>query len=419
MDSVILFQKVYTVLSQTTVKKCLIVFASVFFTFQISCFDDNPVAQDDHYQPQSWKIASQPIESGELEGITIDFNAISSTVNNRLWKLVFCHDDRMYLISSSNQTIWRISQDNEAYDSTPGRPNNPIFSPDGKFIAFTGENSNRDGKVTSFVQEARASSDSIMRYRIAPQEDVAADPHWYIDPLTNEKYIYYLNSYRALKFDSAANAIEGETRVCQFIADTMLSAPYSSSFPGGFKGGISKDFKWVSTSFISAALYEINSKELTILGCQNQYCNPSMNPYVVGSSNTDYMLMLGFGNYTEKDEDICQSFETVDGDFLYEGQHHNLWMFNSDSKIAWRAQRIEGMKKIEKPEWSTHPEYATAVCERTGPDAPDQCDLYIIKIPNLANTDRTTFQESTDSDFVKIGSGGFSVMDWTHLWVEQ
>lgn len=365
------------------------------------------------------RIAAVAVPQGELADIDFDRNALSNAVGGGRWKLVFCHQSKMYLISSESDYTWRISQGNEGWDGAAGRPHSPRFSPDGRYIAFTGELFNSQKSNRSFVQEAIVGPDSVCRMEIAPGQEIVCDPQWYIDPTTGERFLYYVDTYGSVKYDSSRHTFDGLTWKVAFLNDSTLSEPMATDLPGAFRGGFSRDGIWVGTAYSTAGLYRRDTQKLFVLGCGNQYCNPSINPFAVGSANSDYLLLLGFGNLFERGSDRCRSLVTVTEDTLYEGLHHNLWMFNSSGRVVWRGERIDGYLRFNRPEWSTHPLFVTSIMQRRASQmATNTGDLYLIKLPELANANRTEFHKASVTDFIKIGVGGFSAADWSHLWVD-
>jgi hypothetical protein len=136
-----------------------------------------------------------------------------------------------------------------------------------------------------------------------------------------------------------------------------------------------------------------------------QQCNPSMNPYEPGSTHSDYMMILGFGG---------TDYRLVDGKTFVEGLHQNLWIYNRNDKIVWRAVRPDSSvyMRWDKPEWSTHPQYATAVAIHLDGEVGD---MYVVKIGDLANATEDTL--ALAQGYLKIGEGGFNSDVYSHLWV--
>ena len=67
-----------------------------------------------HSEPR--KIAAVAAPEEELTDISFDHAAISNAVGGKRWKPAACHNEKMYLLSSENDTVWRISQGDEAWD---------------------------------------------------------------------------------------------------------------------------------------------------------------------------------------------------------------------------------------------------------------------------------------------------------------
>jgi len=132
-----------------------------------------------------------------------------------------------------------------------------------------------------------------------------------------------------------------------------------------------------------------------------------MNPYPPTALHTDYMMILAFGGEP--------AYNLINGDSVTEGLHENLWIYNKNNKIVWRAKRPDEnlYERYDKPEWSTHWDYATAIALRKGSG---DGDLYVVKIGDLMNAEEGKLNEA--EAYLKIGIGGFDSDTYTHLWVE-
>jgi hypothetical protein len=119
------------------------------------------------------------------------------------------------------------------------------------------------------------------------------------------------------------------------------------------------------------------------------------------------MMVLAFGGKP--------AYHLIDGRDTVEGLHENLWIYNKDNKAVWRARRPneDVYLRYDKPEWSTHPNFATAVVLYKDTE---EGDLYVVKIGDLANADEGKLNEA--EGYLKLGKGGFNSDAFSHLWVE-
>ena len=95
----------------------------------------------------------------------------------------------------------------------------------------------------------------------------------------------------------------------------------------------------------------------------------------------------------------------------------HFWIFNKDDKTVWKAERPDKVRyhHWEKPEWSTHPDYATAIALYDMPD-PKLGDLYVVKIGDLADADEGEIRKP--DGYLRIATGKFDAESFSHLWVE-
>jgi hypothetical protein len=69
-------------------------------------------------------------------------------------------------------------------------------------------------------------------------------------------------------------------------------------------------------------------------------------------------------------------------------------------------------ERFDKPEWSTHPDFATAILLQK---ATEDGDLYAIRIGDLANADEGKLNQA--QAYLKLGAGGFTSDSYSHMWV--
>jgi hypothetical protein len=351
----------------------------------------------------------------ELSGINFaPFADISAFLGGKRFKLAFCHNKRLYLLTSESwPTVTRLSQGDEGNNGIC-MPSSPLFSPDGKWLVYAGSIT---GNTVSFLHEAVAAPDSAWRTPITNPALIIGEPHWYMNAA--DTFVYFINQApgKAIFFDSTANRFTGDTWRVRVTGELELGAFEQTGFPGAFSGGISRDGRWAGTAYAIAGLFDITANTTTVIACGLQHCNPSINPFT-NSLHTDYLMMLGFGNMFEKtNPDGCASIVSVAHDTLYEGIHENIWIYSAANKVVWQGKLPDiQYESCERPEWSTHPRYATALAfSRNQID----CDLYIVRLPDWNAISVDSFTVSSPSDWFKVAGSAFSTGNgWSHLWVE-
>ena len=343
------------------------------------------------------------------------------------FKLALAVNKKLYMLLPSSDTgslpRWiRIDRGDEGSSGAAGWPNEPQFSPDGRWLAYAGEFSPQS-LTASFVREALPGLG--WRVPVVRPGDRAANPRWHEED--GELRLFVTDVNGSTQWDAAKGAMTGSTFMAAFrdtAIDAMVPAKVGGvSLPGAFKGGISLDGKWVGTSYQTSGLFETSTKRTALLNGKIQQCNPSMNPFASGT-NTDYMMVLGFGGSVP--------VPTLNGP-VYEGQHENLWVWSKDDKAVWGAKlpnvaphsttEIPGVVYTEwqRPRWSTHPEFATAFAKQQGSADGMGYDLIVLKMGatagELQNHDRATMMER--GPVLRLATGSITSVDWSHLWVKK
>jgi hypothetical protein len=316
-------------------------------------------------------------------------------------KLVFVLNRVMYLLTYAGNApvVTRLSQNDEGLYGGLGAINSPQFSPDGKKIVFAGTTRGKP----AFIQDAVTGATPSTRVPVDPKGHPTADPHWHSE--NGKTYIYFASLPGLLTYSDNCHQIPGGTYRREVLGDTLDSTRVTG-LPGAYRGGISKDGLWAGTSYASSTLYDVAKGITHLLADGAQQCNPSMNPYPAGSKHNDYMMVLAFGG--------LPAYKLIDGTDTTEGLHENLWIYNKDNKIVWRAARPDTTLyfHFDKPEWSTHPNFASTVILLKGKN---DADLFAVKIGDLANADEGKMNEA--QAFLRIGKGGFNSDSFSHLWV--
>lgn len=353
-----------------------------------------------HKHPVKLQNASTTIEGAEWASGA----AVREFFGTTKVKLVFTIHPNMYMVSyeSGEARVTLLSHGDEGIGGKPGTINSPMFSPDGKKIVFAGSTRGKP----AFIQDAVPEGVDFWRVPLDPKAHVTADPHWFVD--SGKTFIYFSTLAGLVNYAPDCGQIAGSTYRIQVQGDTTLDSIRITGIPGAYRGGLSKDGNWAGTSYASSAVYDRLNGKIHLIGGNEQQCNPSMNPFPIGSTHMDYMMILAFGD---------ADYVTIDGSPAREGLHQNLWIYNKDGKIVWQAKRPDEAhySRYDKPEWSTHPNFATAValeCETCGGD------LFAVKIGDLANAPEDTVKQA--KAFLKIGGGNrFTSESYSHLWVDS
>jgi hypothetical protein len=317
-------------------------------------------------------------------------------------KIVFTIFPSMYLLTyeSGQPHVTRISHGDEGVNGKEGTINSPLFSPDGKRIVFAGTTRGKP----AFILDAVPGETDAWRVPLDPKAHVTADPHWHVD--SGKTFVYFSTLPGLVNYNPDCEQISGSTYRVEILGDTTVDSIRTTGIPGAYRAGLSKDGNWVGTSYAASALLDRSNSDIHLIGHNEQQCNASMNPFPKGSKHMDYMMILAFG---------MVDYFTIDGSPAFEKLHENLWIYNKDDKIVWQGKRPDEAHytRYDKPEWSTHPNFASAValeCETCGGD------LYIVKIGDLADAEEGKLNQA--QGYLKIGAGNqFTSESYSHLWV--
>jgi hypothetical protein len=326
------------------------------------------------------------------------------------FKLALALGSELYLISSENgnTSSYLVTQGDES--GIPGRDTriwSPLFSADGRHITFESWASN----IRVFVRPTNP--DSALRLCILnPYGPIATDPHF--RDANGKRYITFTDT-RTIKYLEESGRLSGTTYQVSYWEDSV-GIVEKMDIPGAFNGGFSRDGKWVCAGLTTSALYNLaENAGPTILGGGEQHCNPSINPFTSGP-HTDYMMLLTFGLDEES------GIRAVDGTPVVEKQHENVWVFNSRNNVVWKCPRpdlVSGADSsiydaVERPEWSTHPEYATFIAQYPGEAYIG--DLYVVRINALETGTEQSLIQPGPGDVLKVAEK-IPTTTTTHLWV--
>jgi hypothetical protein len=321
-------------------------------------------------------------------------------------RLAVAQGQNLYLVSweTGNPDVYRLSQQDEMPDLSPGDLSSPLFSPDGNWIVFAAGQGSQ-----GFALNVKNPAQPGWRIPLSVEGYITSDPHWVSKE--GRQWVYFASTEEAIDYNVSCGQFPGYTYRQVLKNDSTLDSLQATGLPGAFRGGFSKDGAWAGTAYSAAALFnrETPSAFPIVLAGGHQKCNPSMNPFPAGSPNADFLMLLGFGG--------SENYVTPLG-VLHEGLHENLWIHDKNDKIVWQGRLPDALHYLwDKPEWSTHPLFASAVAARISEDGSDlNCDLYSVKLPNLAQAGRDTLYQA--AGYLKLGKGAFGRGTYTHLWVE-
>lgn len=328
-------------------------------------------------------------------------DSVRAFFGNKDVKIVFTLNRQMYLVTylTGEATVTRISHDDEGLNGLVGSINSPLFSPDGKKIVFPGTTRGKP----AFILDAVTGNTEALRVPIDPKAHVTADPHWHQEG--GKTWIYFSTLPGLVGYSDKCGQVTGSTYRIEVLGDSSMGPIETTGIHGAYRGGISKDGIWAGTSYATTALFNIKDNRTRKLAGGEQQCNPSMNPFPIGSVHMDYMMVLAFGGV---------NYSTITGDSLTEGLHENLWIYNQNDKIVWQAKRPDESYYLrwDKPEWSTDPQFATAVALRR---ADENGDLMVVKIGAIADAKEGELHQA--EAIFRIGIGGFTSDSYSHLWV--
>lgn len=359
--------------------------------------------------PKDILLPAQTVAPTLPNTVWAEGDSVRAFFGGKAVKLVFTLDRKMYLLeygATGGAKLSLLSRGDEGLGMTEGSINSPLFSPDGKKIVFAGTTRGLPGFILDAVGTGQPARRVMLDQKGANRTRVTADPHWVTDG--DKTWIYFATLSGLVTYSESCQRIPGGTYKVEVLPSGAVDTTFRvTGIPGAYRGGVSKDLKWVGTSYATSAIYDVADSTAIVLAGGEQQCNPSMNPYPPTARHTDYMMILAFGGEP--------AYRLITGDSVVEGLHENLWIYNKDNKIVWRAKRPDEdiYERYDKPEWSTHWDYATAIALRKGSG---DGDLIVVKIGDLMNADEGKLNEA--EGYLKIGVGGFTSDSYTHLWVE-
>jgi len=371
--------------------------------------DPNALSEPDGFfsghEPKRIQLREVPVP-----GVTwAPIESVEAFFGKRDVRLVFSQLEKLYLVSweSGAARSWELSQGDETPDFyAPTYIPSPLFSPDGKWVTYA-----TDQGYQGFVMNVE--NPALPSWRLPLSAGGlfynTADPHFVTRSGSNAvEWIYFANTDGQVDFIDRCGAFDGYTYRVALMNDSTLDSLQPTGLPGAFRGGISRDGYWAGTTYGETGLFDTrDSLPPRLLAGRAQKCNASMNPFPTGSLNTDFLMLLAFGG----------TYQSPLGP-IQEAQHENLWIYSKEDLAVWRARTPgAGYYRWNKPEWSTHPRFASAVAARKGEEGQSwNCDLFSVKLPDLANARRDTLYEAEGN--LALGKGRFSEGTYSHLWIK-
>ncbi|MBL8026957.1 MAG: hypothetical protein JNL74_11135 [Fibrobacteres bacterium] len=270
----------------------------------------------------------------------------------------------IYLVDISN-----LSEVQIASLTGTGSVYSPLISPNGKWLTFW-FGSQSGGTVYVCELKANAQLHTV---------GSGFDPHWWVNPSTGKVNLVYPTGFEGMNFPQ----VNGSTILREIDTVTLEAASKADTLiPYSFNAGLSPYGQFMATAYMSTDLYDIHNKFHYSLNGGLQACNASITPSKA-SSEQDLTLMLGLGI-------------TID-DISY-AVHEVFYIRNRTDEIVWYQEMVPGIDEWQKPEWSTHRNYAAALGRRTGTSI---YDAYLIKI----DSGFTPLSKTSDYSPVKIKEG--------------
>lgn len=369
-----------------------------------NCIDAGELAYPDgeYSSHTAGRVTFAPASLPGVQWMTAD--SVQAFFGTRNVRLAVAQGEALYLVSweTGNPGVYRVSQGDEMPDLTPGNLSSPLFSPDGEWLVFAAGQG-----AQGFAVKVSSPGQPAWRVPLSTEGYVTADPHWLARG--GRPWVYFASTEEAIDYAGGCGQFPGYTYRQALMNDSTFDSLQTTGLPGAFRGGVSRDGAWAGTAYSPAALYNIDapSQSPVILAGGRQKCNPSMNPFAPGSANSDFLMLLGFGG--------SEDYRTPVG-VLREGLHENLWIHDRDDEIIWQGRLPDSLHYLwDKPEWSTHPRFASAVSARVGELSDLDCDLFAVRLPDLSNARRDTLYQATG--YLKLGKGAFGRGTYTHLWI--
>jgi uncharacterized protein (TIGR03382 family) len=264
---------------------------------------------------------------------------------------IVAHDqtdgNKIYLFDTADRSFAKLSEDIECYQ--------PLISPDGTRVVY-----DRGGKVNIRPLDGSAAAQIVDGY----------DGHWWVDD-NDDEWIYYTtigdfpdDTARKVWYPNNGKGIQTHRirlrdNLDEFVFDWKCSA------------GPSRDGTHLGAAYSTMIIFEVATGTAYVVNGGNQGCNGSMSP-----DNRYYLMHLELPHTT----------------FCYRDR---------DDNRVWYIDCPAGTEEWQNPEFSTHPDFATA----TAKEDSGRYSVWVVKI-------------STKEMIKVLDVADGSNWEEPHLWVE-
>ncbi len=240
----------------------------------------------------------------------------------------------------------------------------PLFNPQGNRILFSSTFAPSEISILSL--------DNLQMTSIG----MGAHPHWWIDPQSGENWIVYRTTnmlYTGFPL--------GRTMKQRVDHNNLPIGEPAELFPYGFGGGISRDGRFLATGYAHLIIADLQ------LGTFQQ---PLGNRQLPDGENQACDISVA------PDDSQCVMHLRLSE--CGEGRHDFFGVCNFDGSNYVSFQKPENTEEWQTPEWSTHPDFGTAVATRKD----GTYDIYIVRL--------------SDQKYLRLTKdGGYGHV---HLWVK-
>ncbi|MBD3319720.1 MAG: hypothetical protein GF350_01340 [Chitinivibrionales bacterium] len=235
----------------------------------------------------------------------------------------------------------------------------PLLSPDGEWVTYWMV---KGGDNEVYVQKLDPDATPKLI------SDPGGDPHWWEDSSGN-LYVVFASTGEFLIGDITSvqdgwtkRQQVNKTDPTQMIGTAETLAPYP------FRGGLSKDGRYLCTGYELAYFYDITNSLLVPISGGSQICNPSIRPH---TDSTDIMMFLNLQGYQK-----MNGFDST----LWIDQHQMIFTVDVSNTVLKYFDHTQffatSKKQWQDPEWSNDPGYFSALAQDAGND---NWDCYIVR----------------------------------------
>ncbi len=274
----------------------------------------------------------------------------------------------------------------------------PLISPDGNWVAYSILQGNDPQGV--YIQELSADAEPIL------VDAQGTEPHWWT---ADDGSLYLIYSDVFLVKNGQLATTEGKTyrrRITLSSSGATIGAADIIA-PHPMNGGLSSDGRYLATGYGDAAIYDIQTQQLSLINSGIQVCNPSISP---SPANPNLMMFL---NFQGTQEELTGSFRD---DPAYpaddEGvipQHSVTFIVDNNNEVKDFIPVSDPYLQLQDPEWSDAPHLVAAL----GKISDYEADGVLFDISDPANKKMVVFANglditSTPSLWTNGASGGES-----------